>query len=231
MSKRAWTGYIASAALLASATFSAQAAFIDFEGVFDIVSPPGSYVEDGFQLSPIGGDALIDASFCSFPDYCAVGNVSTYITALNDATLKISNTGPSPFSLLGFDASFVPTPSLDYSGMDIRLQLAGLLSGGGSIAAEVSLVVDASGDAHFASLGSLLGTAALTELTFGVCFFDGIACLRGFGLALNDAQFALDNIELNTSEIPEPPAVWLLAMALTGLVASRRRILRPSLRT
>ena len=213
------------AATVATLPLAALAAptTIDFEGAFAAVGPgqpDPSYSEQGYRFTPSGGDAFIGPSFCFPGDFCEIGNGTDYLTAFNDADVTLAREDGSSFRLLSFKASFVPSPQLDYSGLDIRLLLSGVLAGGGTATQTVDLQGDGNGNFLFGSYAVDSSLYGAQSLTFGACFFDGLACLRGNGLALNDAQFAIDDLALS---VPEPSALWLAGLALGGLVLTRRR--------
>lgn len=227
VSKKSWIRYIATVGLLAAASMSCRAALLDFEAGFEVVDPDGIYVEAGFRLSPSGGGAMVAPSFCDpFSEFCATGNLTSYMTVFNDAQLTITSETGALFSLVGFEASFFPTPLINFSGEDTWLRLVGMTSSG-SVTQMVRLVEDAlaPGNFVFSDYVAAPGMVELASLTIGACFFDGTTCS---GLLANDAQFAIDDIVLGQTEIPEPSAILLLGIALTGLAASRRRLRQSS---
>lgn len=198
---------------------------VDFEAAppLTVVGPgqsDASYSEAGFRFTPSGGDAQVDLSFCSAPDFCAVGNATQYLTALNDASVTIAAESGSSFSLGSFEASFVPSPSLDYSGLSILLTLSGALSGGGTASQTFELLGTGAGDYLFSGYSVDEALRNTTALTLSVCLVDptlGSACLSD-PTYINDAQFALDNLAF----VPEPSALWLVGLALAGLGLTRR---------
>lgn len=220
-------GVSAAAATVAlAAALPAQAAYIDFAGVFEAFGPgqaSSSYDDaSGNRFIAAGGDALIDFSFCSAPDFCALGNTTEFLQAYNDAVITLtSRSGGAQFSLTGFDASFLPTPSIDFGGAQIGLRITGAQAGGGAPTLVVPLVetlVLGGGDWVFTTY-QLSGFDNLTSVSFEACFFNGPDCERPTGVFLNDAQFALDNI----GTAPEPGSIALTLASLLALAAAARR--------
>jgi hypothetical protein len=196
---------------------------VDFEAappltVFGPGQADSSYSEAGFRFTPSGNDAQVDLSFCSAPDFCAVGNDTQYLTAFNDASVTITAESGGAFSLGSFEASFVPSPALDYSSLSILLTLSGALSGGGTASQTFALLGTGAGDYLFSGYSVDEALRNTTALTISACFFDGSSCVHSSGLSTNDAQFALDNLAF----VPEPSALWLAGLALAGLALTRR---------
>lgn len=226
MFSKTWARHLTGAAILAIAATPALAASVtvDFENAFTAVGPgqvEPSYTDQGYRFTPTGGDAEIGPSFCGAPDFCAVGNNTSYLSALNDAEVTVTRTDGGTFSLLSFAASFLPSPALDYTGLDIRLALIGI-GAGGNASQSVDLLGDGAGNFVFNSYAVDPSLRNVSSLTFSACFFDGTSCVRASGLATNDAQFSIDDL----SFVPEPSAAWLVALSLAGLALTRRRAAR-----
>lgn len=208
-------------ALLLSAAIqvpSFAGVIIDFESSQALVDAGSSYQQNGFKLTPSGGDALVDFSFCDpSSEFCAVGNNTSYLTALNDAKVTLVHVS-RVFSLSTFDASFVPPAFLDFSGKAVRLVLSGTQAGGSIIDQSFNMVEGTLGNFNFSSYSLSDSFGLLQSLTFSACFFEAGACVRG-GQFLNAAQFAIDNLAV---EVPEPSVLWLTAMGLGALALARR---------
>ncbi|MDT7834934.1 NF038120 family PEP-CTERM protein [Aquabacterium sp. OR-4] len=222
-------------ALTAStAALAAPVATVGFEGAFDLIGPGQTntqYTEQRFSFTPAGGDALIDTSSCAVGvEYCATGNSSTHLQALNGASVTIRPVNEW-FQLHSLDASFLPSPSLSLSGYSFGLLLSGTTLGGGSVSQLLELVESAvlPGDFEFSSYTGAADMTRLTSLTLSACYITGGGCITdAAGLAADfllpsDLQFSVDNLSMS---IPEPSAIWLAALSLGALVATRRRSTR-----
>ncbi len=223
MFKLSPTRGLLSALIFAATTLPALAApvAVDFEPGFVVLANGDTYSQVGFDFTATGSGAVIDPSFCDpVIEFCAVGNDTSFLTALNDTSISLRHNS-RVFSLGSFAASFAPSPLVNLSGIAARLQLDGVNVDGDAVGLAVDLLEDgATGNFLFSTYdGSSLGL--LRSLTFSVCFFDGVAC--GASPFLNDAQFALDDLSLT---VPEPGPIWLLALTLTGLALTRRRQIR-----
>lgn len=188
--------------------------------------PDASYTESGITFTPTGGDAAVDLSYCGFGESCITNNQGTYLMALNGAEITI--TTQRVFSINSIDASFLPlpTPAGLFAGSPMGLKLVGTLWDGGLVQTTLSLLEDpaADGDFVFSSYGFI--SPLFRSLTLGACVVINGDCVRdgaGFdaaGYLFNDLQFAIDNLSLS---IPEPSALWLVALSLGGLAFTRRR--------
>lgn len=242
MSKPSWAQCLTGAALLAATVMPtlAAATVVTFESAPPLTlvgpgQPDASYTESGVSFTPSGGDARVGTSACTVgTDSCISNNLTTYLTALNGATVTI--TAQQAFSLIGFDASFFPppTPKGLFAGTFVGLQLLGALSGGGTFQSTVQLFEDAfaAGDFVFANYATIAPFPLLSSLTLSACVFIGPNCLRSgaafdaAGYHLSDLQFAIDNLSVST--VPEPSTHWLLALCLVGLAFTRRGAARPA---
>lgn len=228
MFNKSWARHLIGAAVLVAIAAPVVAApMIDFESPSPwLYSFDGTYTQAGFLVTPTGGggtpDAIVDISFCNpFLEYCAVGNNTSYLTTLNDAQLTITSASGDLFNLGSFDASFFPSPFINFSGSMFRLLLTGTTSGGGSVTQTVDLLGD-DGFGNF-SFDSYMADSAFTQLlalSFSVCLVDQTSCVAP---GQNEAQFAIDNIAFNANSVPEPSAAWLAALGLAGLTLTRRR--------
>jgi hypothetical protein len=231
MFHRSWAKCLSALAILAVTSIPAVAApyVVNFEPGFEFAANGESYTENGIKFSPVGGDAMIDPSFCDpfLDEACALGNDTSFLTAFNGATVTVAREDAGVFSLTGFDASFFPTPYLDFLGETVRLLWTGTKLGGDTSSGQFNLlpVID-SRHYSFAAFSDA-GMTQLTSLTFSACFFTDTNCSRVGGY-LENAQFALDNLFFDdgNSTVPEPSMLLLVALGLASLTASRRRAAR-----
>ena len=126
------------------------------------------------------------------------------------------------FSVNSFKFAFLPVVPGFYGAGDLPGQLiASYMDAMGGMGTQTFDfgASDAAGTFAFDMVGTSGALAgALKSLTFSACVFDGLGgCSAGF----NDAQFAIDNIDVTV--IPEPTSLALVALALVAASASRRR--------
>ena len=222
-----WARGLAAATLLATVAmpvFSAPV-MVDFEASgFTVLADGESHTVDGFSFTAVGAGAVIDPSFCDpFTEYCAVGNSSTFLSALNDTQINLGHSS-RVFTLGSFSAALVPSPLVDLTGMLARLQLNGVDGQGNAVATSVALAEDGVSGNFLFGLYDASALGNLRSLNFSLCFDDGFGNC-GAPVFLNDAQFALDDLSLS---VPEPGAAWLVALSLAGLALTRRRLTRSS---
>lgn len=210
----------AAAAALCAACWPALATpvTVDFEPGFVLLGNGDAYTQDGFSFTAVGSGAVVDPLFCEPTlEFCAVGNDTSVLQALNDTQIDLTH-GAGIFRIGGFQAAFLPSPVIDFSGIAVKLRLDAVAMGGGTSSTLFDLLEDGNtGNFLFSQYdASTLGN--LQSLRFSVCFDDGVSC--GASPFLNDAQFVLDNVGL---QVPEPDAAALVALALAGLALTRRR--------
>lgn len=107
-----------------------------------------------------------------------------------------------------------------------QLILTGTKVGGGIITAARNFAgQNANGDFAFDhwDLGADWAKQHLTSLSITSCIFSGNSCINSLDkLAGNQAQFAIDDLQLTT--VPEPGSIALLMLGAAGMgLASRRR--------
>ncbi|MBJ7312758.1 NF038120 family PEP-CTERM protein [Rugamonas sp. CCM 8940] len=228
----------AAGALALLAALPAAAAVIDFESQGATTYGGGeTFGEAGYTLRVLdsligagdgGGAAGIlingrDAASCDVAA-CPAGNKSNYYGGINDGGLNISRDDHLGFHLSGLDFAFIaPIGGLvDYSYG--QLVLTGNLVGGGSVRSTFSFPgQNGKGEFVFSGAGLNNGfrNATLSGLTISACLFGsgGGTCYNPAG---NQAQFAIDN--LNLSAVPEPETYLMLLSGLAGLgLLARRR--------
>ncbi|MES2118654.1 MAG: NF038120 family PEP-CTERM protein [Pseudomonadota bacterium] len=199
----------------------------------DIFAGGDVFTEAGYTMQVLdspagsgsGGAGMIangaDPDTCSVAA-CPVGNNSMYYLGLNDGGLNIHRTDTSAFLLHGLDYAFLaPLGGLQNFSYG-QLVLTGKLAGGGTVRDAFDFPLQNGGGNYMfgaVPLGAAFGHANLSELTVSACLFDNSGSC--FNPAANQAQFAIDN--LNVSAVPEPSAYAMLMLGLGGIALAARR--------
>lgn len=238
------------AALLCADGAQAQTTTIDFASVTNVVTPtlrPGdttynsddAFDQGGFRMQVRNSagaaadevglvGALVDGAdpFGCYTTACPAGNPGTYFAGLNDGALDFSRRDSLAFTVDGLQFAFIGPvgglPNLAFG----QLALTGTLAGGGSVTVRNDFPGQDNGGAfRFEQflLGGF-GANALTSLRIDACLYDSNgACSFDHMVTQNQAQFALDNVQL--SLVPEPAAPLMLLAGLGAVaLASRRRV-------
>jgi hypothetical protein len=227
----------------------ANAAVVTFDGVQNIVTPQlgagdtayntgDAFTEAGFTLRVANSasaepdavglvGALIDSdnAFACVLTACPVGSGSTYFAGLNDGMLNLTIAGAAGFRIDGLRYAFVaPTaglPNFSYG----QLVLTGTTQTGSTISvANAFPGQNAAGRFTFDQfmVDSAFRNTTLTSLTLNACLFDANGdCFSDRDFTMNQAQFALDDLDLTV--IPEPTSVALTLLGLAGLSSVSRR--------
>lgn len=160
---------------------------------------------------------------------CPAGSDGQYLAITNDGAVRFSHAGSSGgFRVGGLDFAFLAPLGIgdgDYG----RLRLLGTDLNGNETSLELAFPgQNATGDFLFgaANLANDFRQLILSSLTIDACIFDADSvCVNSFdNPAMNQAQFALDN--LNVSAVPEPGSLLLLAAGGALLIQRRRNSLR-----
>ena len=227
----------------------ASAAVVTFDNVQNIVTPQlnsgdtayntgDAFTEAGFTMRVLNsatadaGDvglvgALVDSNnaFACFITSCPVGNGSTYFAGLNDGVLNLSFAGAAGFRIGGLDYAFVgPVGGLS-NGSYGQLVLTGTTAAGGTISTASNFPgQNAAGAFTFDQfmIDPTFRNTTLTSLAISACLFDDTgACNADREFTQNQAQFALDNLDLGV--VPEPTSIALMLLGLAGLSTTARR--------
>lgn len=227
----------------------ANAAVVTFDNTQNIVTPQlnagdtayntgDAFTEAGFTLriansASAAADevglvgALIDSdnAFACFITACPVGSGSTYFAGLNDGVLNLSIASAPGFRIDGLRYAFIaPTGGLQnfsYGG----LVLTGTTQTGGTISVTSAFPgQNAAGSFTFDQfmIDSAFRNTTLTSLSLNACLFDETgACTSDRDMTMNQAQFAVDDLDLTV--IPEPTSIALTLLGLAGLTSVSRR--------
>lgn len=156
---------------------------------------------------------------------CPAGTGSTYFAGLNDGWLNITISGAAGFRVDGLQYAFVaPLANMDNMGYG-RLLLSGTAVDGSVI----TTAADFAGQNNAGlfmfdtfAVESAFRNTTLTNLAIGACLFTGTGdCVFDRDTVMNQAQFAIDNVDL--AVIPEPGSIALMMLGFAGLAAFSRR--------
>lgn len=156
---------------------------------------------------------------------CPTNNPSTFFTSVNDGYLFLGRMDGKTFSVNSFQASFLGGNNIgSLPAVSGLLGLQGVRADGTSLSQSYQLAGPTAGQLSFAQY-STTGTFATTQFQYLYAY--GFACDASgscSAFSTNRAQFALDNIELNTvTAVPEPETWALMLMGLAGVGAMSRR--------
>jgi hypothetical protein len=202
---------------------AAQASVLNFDAMAHDMYDGGDLLKDSsFDFTVVGGGmagAITNSASCEIID-CPKGNNSNFYLASNDAGLKITHSDKLGFMLSSFESSFVAPVA-----QHIPFSVAKLIVSGRDM-----------NDMSFADYFDLPGQNAAGNWTFTqfnfanpdriykeVSFLSCLTTTSGDCISNgnNQAQFAIDNI--NVTAVPEP-AEWLLMMlGLASITMVMRR--------
>lgn len=160
---------------------------------------------------------------------CPSGATGNYLAVINDGAVRFSHPGVlSGFTLTGFDFAFI-APAAVPDGTYGQLTLTGMNWQGTTISTSLDFPgADANGRFLFGSaeLSAAFRANVFSSLTLSACLLDGAGgCFNSFdNRANNQAQFAIDN--LNLTAVPEPTSFLLFGLGIGALGLARRRAAR-----
>ncbi|MBI3230773.1 MAG: NF038120 family PEP-CTERM protein [Burkholderiales bacterium] len=221
---------VLSGAFLALAAASAQASTISFDSLDPNLFAGGdSFSEAGFNMTVVdkAGSGLAGAAINGSNDFscsiisCPTGNGSTYYAGLNDGGLSFNRNNNGGFVVKSLDYSFIaPVGGLiDFSVG--KLVLTGTGMNNVTVQTTVDFSAQVNGQFTFSNfnVGNAFSHTVLKQLDISACLYtvDG-SCINPAG---NQAQFALDNV--NVAAVPEPSTYAMMGLGLAGLAALARR--------
>lgn len=223
---------VALAAAGLSPIAQAQSTVIDFEdpNLTGLYFPNDSFSQSGFVMTQGGDFGTVDFAG-SLGAAAPTNNPSQFYTNSNDGYLTLTSDSGRPFSLDGFSAAFVPLIGSHATPLTLGIVAYGFTSAGGSFGTIFGLgnTTSTTSGSPFYTFSGALDFGRFSDLV-AVQFFT--CTISGGDLCTlatrNNAQFALDEIQLTTvaAPVPEPETFALLALglAVTTTVARRRRI-------
>ena len=213
------------AALLPPAHAGSVSTVIDFEGDALVGSyfpgDPffGSFKQSGFVMAPDIDFGTVDTVIGFDPLVAPTGNSTQFYFNSNDGGLMLAREDGRRFNLDGFSAAFVPQLGAAQNivivayGWFADATQGGMYFGLGDTINGATHPFDLyNNPADFSNFTDLL------QLEFFACVLDTAVCGTA---SRNNAQFALDDIELST--VPEPTTGALMALGLLGLLGLGRR--------
>jgi hypothetical protein len=230
------------------ATPGASAAVLTFETVNNVVTPqlaPGDTAYNtGDRLREAGFIMHVGNSASADPgDYGLVGaringadpascinlrcpsdNSGHYFAVLNDGVFSLERSDALGFRLEALRFALL-APLTGFAGAGTgQLVLTGIAQGGATVTASMDFgPPDLNGNYNFTywSLAGAFGNTVLASLSASACLYDGAgACIMDHMLNQNQAQFAIDDLQI--SVVPEPSTWLMLMLGLGALLWARR---------
>jgi hypothetical protein len=159
---------------------------------------------------------------------CPVNNYTPgYFAGLNDGALVIDSAQPGGLQIKSFDASFIGSfevqyPYVYYPPVAGLLEIRGYSADGSFISERFQLEGNRGADfymQHYETSASFASHSFSEIAIFAYsCNFNG-DCVA---FDNNAGQFALDNVNMQISAVPEP-ASWMLLLGGFGTIAAYRR--------
>lgn len=151
---------------------------------------------------------------------CPTNNSTNFLAALNDGYLAIGRVDGVRTNLTGFSASFIAAPGAAVPALSLILRVDGLVGSTVASRQDFNIPGPTGGIYSFAAYSA---NAAFSTGAFDYVAIYGFACdaAGNCSRALDRAQFALDNVNVNA--VPEPGQWLLMGLGLAGVGAATRR--------
>lgn len=194
------------------------------EGLFTVQTNNNPTAEAD-EYGAVGAMIDSDNAFACMLTACPEGTGSMYFAGLNDGWANITISGAAGFRVDGLQYAFVaPLAGLQNFSYG-RLMLTGTATDGTLITTGADFPgQNAQGRFTFDAfmVDSAFRNTTLTSLAIGACLYDGNGdCVFTREVVQNQAQFAIDDVNLTV--IPEPASIALMMLGFAGLAAFSRR--------
>ncbi len=217
------------AALIADGDYVTQGGF--FVQGQDIHNDSDPYAPSGFLVGSLVNGA--DSGTC-LDGVCPAGNATNYYATVNDSVVHFGLMSGGNSSLSSFDAAFLAPSGVTLASGTVAYLAIDAERSDGSYAVGIFPLggLTADGSTAFTTLQAssaqiiegtgTLSSGRVTDM-FAYAYYCSDAGCSAFDS--NKGQFALDNIAINVSAVPEPSQGLLLLSGLgaVGAIARRRR--------
>lgn len=202
---------------------------IDFEGLTpNIYGPTETFAVGDYEfVIDMLGIGVVDTAEAFFFGGAPTNATGQFLAILNGGAVGLYEADLDPFSLESFAFAFIsPFAGAGFPGTAVgQITVAAIDVNNNPILQSFEFpAADGDGNFSFATAGASLLDPGFGGMLLGVgfvaCLYDDTgACITGDNLA----QFAVDNIVISATSVPEPGTLSLLLLALAGFVVARRR--------
>lgn len=172
-------------------------------------------------------DGRLGAGAC-LQTACPDGNASNYLAVLGDAVLVMGVAEPGRnLRLSGFDANVIGDEMVLYGKNPVLLNVVGVRASDGVLQQTSVMLPGYSWDTESFSFQHFVLDSGFAQTDFSALMFFGAACdadgLNCTPFTTGRGQFALDNLGVTLSAVPEPAAWGLMSIGLLAVAWRRRR--------